>query len=923
MRSVIITKASLLAAQSQDLCQVVELLRVNVNQARSLLIHYRWNVESLSGRLGELGVDKVFQEAGIPLRTEDDSDADTPTIDAPSTAAASKDGHVYCKSCMDETAIEESTTMDCGHIFCNDCWMQYFLIKIKEGQSRRITCMDFIRRPVQSRDNSSSGDDKGGGVVETEEVKCNAICDEEHVRRLVGAVDRDMLERYERSLLESYIEDNNKVKWCPSVPHCGNAIQVDGEPYCELECVCGRRFCFNCLADPHSPSSCYMWALWERKCKDESETLNWMHANTKTCPKCQKPVEKNGGCNLVTCVCGQAFCWLCGCPTGREHTWTNIAGHNCGRYKDEKEVEAKRAERDLKRYLHYHNFWKGHMDSLKLEEKQKAVVHEKIAKLEESESMVKDYTWLTNALQVLFRTRRVLAYSYVFAFYMFGNDLFKDEITREQNNINQNLFEDRQMQLEESVELLSKLVNFPIDLHPDDNRLQAVRMQVVNLVAKTETLCNGMYEIVEKDLLGSLQHSSHHIARYKPYAAEQLVHVAISSSYLQGSENGVSCGSGSVVEVPALCMSLTESRSGLAGNASGPSARNEDANVGAATGIGGGGGGGQGQSSRGVVMLTEEKEDKGGEVVFEAELPRNEEGEMYSRKVQEESRVRRERALKRPAAEVPDDKMRNWEPDSKAARLSCRVPSNPPVNAQSVAALPLGEKDALDFGRLLGGGRGSSRSAADLGFKTAMDAFGFYREAVPREQREDGVAQGAAVMGVEDWNAGRKGVGGLLMPGMGAGMAMRGGVSSQDNNGGGVMIGEPREWTERRDRARRRAAPDGIGDGGAAAAPEGHDVHDSGGGVGKGVRGEAGARGWGGAEDGGGSGRGLLQSGGGIPQCPVCMLFFEQSATNDEINSHVDEVLRCTFDDLHVIFSEALTSLLTEPCVVSVTVSFC
>lgn len=36
----------------------------------------------------------------------------------------------------------------------------------------------------------------------------------------------DALSRYRQSLLESYIEDNHNVRWCPSVPHCGRAIQV-------------------------------------------------------------------------------------------------------------------------------------------------------------------------------------------------------------------------------------------------------------------------------------------------------------------------------------------------------------------------------------------------------------------------------------------------------------------------------------------------------------------------------------------------------------------------------------------------------------------------------------------------------------------------------------------------------------------------
>jgi ariadne-1 len=57
-------------------------------------------------------------------------------------------------------------------------------MKIREGQSRRITCMAH---------------------------RCNAICDEEKVLKLVAAADSTAVDRYERSLLESYIEDNSKV----------------------------------------------------------------------------------------------------------------------------------------------------------------------------------------------------------------------------------------------------------------------------------------------------------------------------------------------------------------------------------------------------------------------------------------------------------------------------------------------------------------------------------------------------------------------------------------------------------------------------------------------------------------------------------------------------------------------------------------
>lgn len=192
------------------------------------------------------------------------------------------------------------------------------------------------------------------------------------------------------------------------------------------------------------------------------------------------------------------YSWLCGAATGREHNWNSIEGHSCGRFKDEKEKEAARAQRDLKRYIHYHSRWKGHMDSLKLEQKQQNDVKDKITKLEEIHCQVKDYSWLTIGLQRLFRARRALSYSFAFAYFMFGNDLFKDDVSEEQNAINQNLFEDQQQQLEETVERLSNLVKqveTPMELRSElkTEHLQDIRLQVINLTTLTDGLCRRMY----------------------------------------------------------------------------------------------------------------------------------------------------------------------------------------------------------------------------------------------------------------------------------------------------------------------------------------------------------------------------------------------------------------------------------------------
>ena len=117
--------------------------------------------------------------------------------------------------------------------------------------------------------------------------------------------------------------------------------------------------------------------------------------------------------------------------------------------------------------------------------------------------------WLSVALDQLCVSRRLLTYSYVFAFYMFGGSMFKDDVSPEQNAINQNLFEDRQQSLEETVEQLSKRCDTAVGEMDD-----ATRLAVVNLTALADTKCAHLATAVEDDLLGSLECSSQHIAPY-------------------------------------------------------------------------------------------------------------------------------------------------------------------------------------------------------------------------------------------------------------------------------------------------------------------------------------------------------------------------------------------------------------------------
>uniref|UniRef100_A0A7N0V0S5 RBR-type E3 ubiquitin transferase n=2 Tax=Kalanchoe fedtschenkoi TaxID=63787 RepID=A0A7N0V0S5_KALFE len=485
----VITKESLLAAQKADLQRVMDLFSLREHHARTLLIHFRWDVHKLISVFVENGADRLYSLVGIVLPK-----------DFPSSV--SDLSTVGCQICFEEKMSSEVTMMDCGHYFCKGCWAEYFIVQIQGGLSKRIRCMA---------------------------CKCNAICDEEKIRDLVS-FNYGIAKKFENSLLESYIEDNDKVKWCPSIPHCGNAISVESDGVCEVKCTCGLEFCFGCLSEGHSPCSCFMWRLWVKKCSDDSETSKWVTENTKPCPKCFKPVAKDGGCNHVTCVCGQSMCWLCGGPTGRSHTYESIEGHSCGRYKKEdgEQKNTERARRRLWRYTHYFSHYTAHKDSLKLESAKEKIMH-RISKLENLEYESRDYSWLLDGFNRLSRARRILAYSYPFAYYMFGDELFAKEMTESDKAIKQELFESQQQQFAGMVEKLSQALEEKIDDKPTEDKIKQVRRTVLDLSLLTDGLCKKMYSCIENDLLGPLSTGTlHQIAAYQSKGVKKASEFCIS-----------------------------------------------------------------------------------------------------------------------------------------------------------------------------------------------------------------------------------------------------------------------------------------------------------------------------------------------------------------------------------------------------------
>lgn len=118
------------------------------------------------------------------------------------------------------------------------------------------------------------------------------------VRKLLQH-DRSLLNKYEQKLLDSYIDDNKSVKWCPSVPHCGCAIQASAINQCK-DVLCTTHMCDACF---------YVGVVGKIYLVFIPAALTLLRVLTVAGP--QMP-----GVMPVTC-------WRCGLCYGAMHCWSN------------------------------------------------------------------------------------------------------------------------------------------------------------------------------------------------------------------------------------------------------------------------------------------------------------------------------------------------------------------------------------------------------------------------------------------------------------------------------------------------------------------------------------------------------------------------------------------------------------------------
>jgi len=269
----------------------------------------------------------------------------------------------------------------------------------------------------------------------------------------------------------------------------------------------------------HWPCPCDKLKEWKKKMREEIGEVEeeetganadelamkmWMKANTKACPQCGVLIEKNDGCNHMTCVnptCRYEFCWIClrdwklhGSATGgffRCNIWKEEGdvnnpeaaaasaanGGGEGNGEDDEGYgtaihsarQQYRKRQEMNRFLHHYTRYEAHGQSARLERniaenatKRLAPVVSAAIEFDGSPAFNfggKGLSFIHSAFTELLECRRTLKYSYAYSYFRYPT-FFHFRRIDELNNIRREkiLFEKCQSELEIITEQMSDVL---------------------------------------------------------------------------------------------------------------------------------------------------------------------------------------------------------------------------------------------------------------------------------------------------------------------------------------------------------------------------------------------------------------------------------------------------------------------------------
>ncbi|KAI5961415.1 uncharacterized protein KGF55_004038 [Candida pseudojiufengensis] len=430
--------------------------------------------------------DKFLQQCGLPLN------------DSNNKFEKLKD--FTCFICCETYNQVETYSLTCDHKYCIDCYYKYIMNEVNNGQL--IRCMEpECKLSIPHKDIAH--------MIAIMEAEHTLIIAEKPIEENPLFI----------SSAREWINQKNNFKWCPATDCKGftevvkstntttsssqeennqNSIDISKVPI--VGCSEHHEFCFECNYENHLPCTCWLVKKWIKKCADDSETAHWIDAHTHQCPKCHTSIEKNGGCNHMTCrKCKHEFCWICS-GDWKQHN----NNYSCNRFKDERaedEIRKNKSRQTLERYLHFYKRYSIHESSMKgdqkilkkIDEVTKLYMEDRRSNKNENHLSWNDVQFLPDAMRSLQNGRKTLKWTYCFAFYL------------NKSNFSQ-IFETNQDFLNKTVEDLSEIFEKIIAINKP-NKVGTIlenKIKIINLAELVNQRRKTLIKSAEENLKDGL-----------------------------------------------------------------------------------------------------------------------------------------------------------------------------------------------------------------------------------------------------------------------------------------------------------------------------------------------------------------------------------------------------------------------------------
>ena len=198
-----------------------------------------------------------------------------------------------CLICFDDRPLSMFYRASCGHNYCKICLETHYKIKTKDGDVLKLSCID----PNCERE------------IEEDEI----------LNFLINKELRDKFIKFKKNKL---LMLNPNARFCCK-PGCEGTMIGSKITKRKLICpLCSTAICFNCNQPWHG------LFVGCNKNVDIGYTKWALNKDVSKCPKCRMAIEKDEGCNHMTCSsCHYEFCWICKGPYNDHHfEWWNIFG---------------------------------------------------------------------------------------------------------------------------------------------------------------------------------------------------------------------------------------------------------------------------------------------------------------------------------------------------------------------------------------------------------------------------------------------------------------------------------------------------------------------------------------------------------------------------------------------------------------------